>query len=204
MQKTHNKIFILLLVIFALFSFLYAGCGKKTKETNKPKEITDKKNANKAGGKAVRTGSKEKPNGSIQLREVTVYFVKDEKLFAVKRAVDAEKQIIDASIEELLTGPTKQEEEADIFSAIPKGTKLLSVGSSTFNIAVNLSKEYESGGGNLSMFLRLAQVIYTATEQSKNKKVIFLLNGKLVDIFSGEGIVLDKPVGRNDYKEYSP
>lgn len=203
MQKTQNKIFILLLIIFALFSFLNTGCGKKTKDINRNKETKSKKDTNKAGGKAVKTGFKDKPKGSAGLRDVTVYFVKEEKLFAVKRAVDSKKQIIDASIEELLKGPTAEEEKADIFSAIPKGTMLLSLGNSTSNIAVNLSKEYESGGGNFGMFLRLAQVVYTATEQSRHKKVIFLLNGKLAKIFSGEGIILDKPVGRNDYKEYS-
>ena len=44
------------------------------------------------------------------------------------------------------------------------------------------------------MFMRLAQVVYTVTQFDTVKSVRFHLDGEPVDVFSGEGIVLDKPV----------
>ncbi len=46
------------------------------------------------------------------------------------------------------------------------------------------------------MFARLAQVVYTLTEFDTVKDVRFMLDGEPVDVFSGEGILLEEPVGR--------
>ena len=69
---------------------------------------------------------------------------------------------------------------------------------------VNLSKEFESGGGSASVLGRLAQVVYTLTQFPTVKAVTFQLDGKPVTTFSGEGVVLDTPVGRADYTDQLP
>jgi hypothetical protein len=54
------------------------------------------------------------------------------------------------------------------------------------------------------MQMRLAQVVYTLTQFPTVKSVQFQLDGEPVRVFSGEGIVLDKPVTRADYEDLMP
>jgi germination protein M len=69
---------------------------------------------------------------------------------------------------------------------------------------VNLSKEYESGGGSLSMFTRIAQVVFTLTQFESVDGVRIKLDGKLVETLGGEGIIIDEPLDRADYEDMSP
>jgi spore germination protein GerM len=89
-------------------------------------------------------------------------------------------------------------------TAIPPETRLLGVDLDNGIATVDLSSEFESGGGSHSMFLRLAQVVYTVTQFPTVEAVQFRLDGEPVDVFSAEGIVLDKPVTRKDYEELLP
>jgi hypothetical protein len=69
---------------------------------------------------------------------------------------------------------------------------------------VNLSTEFDSGGGTTSMQYRLGQVVYTLTQFSTIKSVLFQIEGETVTVFGGEGIVLDGPQARADYYDQLP
>ena len=60
------------------------------------------------------------------------------------------------------------------------------------------------GRRHASMQYRLAQVVYTLTQFSTVKSVVFQIEGETVTVFGGEGIVLDGPVGRADYDDQLP
>src|SRR5205085_656341 len=83
---------------------------------------------------------------------------------------------------------------------IPSGTRLLGVSVKDGVANVDLTSEYQSGGGSLSMQMRLGQVVYTLTQFPTVGRVRFALDGAPVNVFSSEGIVLDHPVGRADYQ----
>src|SRR5690606_35283550 len=68
---------------------------------------------------------------------------------------------------------------------------------------VDLSAEFESGGGSFSVMARLAQVVFTLTQFPTVDTVQFLLEGEPVEVFSGEGVILDGPIGR-DFEEIQP
>ncbi len=68
----------------------------------------------------------------------------------------------------------------------------------------DLSSEFESGGGSMSVFVRLGQVVYTLTQFPTIQSVVFEIEGRPATVFSGEGIVLDGPVGRDDYEDLLP
>ena len=89
-------------------------------------------------------------------------------------------------------------------TSIPDGTKYLGLKIDNGTATVNLSGEYQSGGGSLSMSARLAQVVYTLTQFSSVKQVRFQLDGQAVTTFGGEGLVLDHPVGRANYEDVTP
>ena len=128
----------------------------------------------------------------------------DPRLFMVRRTVQATEGIGRAAVEQLLAGPTETERSGDVTTAVPTGTRLLDLDISGGVATVDLSSEFESGGGSLSMQMRLAQVVYTLTQFPTVKSVRFRLDGEPVEVFSGEGIVLDEPVSRGDYEDLMP
>jgi len=69
---------------------------------------------------------------------------------------------------------------------------------------VDLTSEYEAGGGSASMNMRIAQVVYTLTQFPTVDGVLFELDGRPVDVLGGEGVVVDHPVTRKDYRDLLP
>lgn len=135
---------------------------------------------------------------------VRVYLTRGDKLAVSTRRIPATKAVATAAVRELLAGPTSDEVSYGLNTTIPTGTKLIGVTVKGGVATVNLTGSFESGGGSLSMTMRLAQVVYTLTQFSTIKSVDFSLDGKPVDVFGGEGIMLDKPQTRGDFEYVLP
>lgn len=89
-------------------------------------------------------------------------------------------------------------------SAIPEGTRLLSLQTTPAGIYVNLSREFNQGGGSDSMMYRVAQVLYTVTSLDPNAKVYLSVEGQLLDEthpLGGEGLVLRQPLTRQQFNQ---
>jgi spore germination protein GerM len=104
----------------------------------------------------------------------------------------------------LLSDVTEAESEMGLSSAIPEGTALLGVGVANGIASIDLSREFESGGGSLSVLGRVAQVVYTATSFEDIDAVEFLIEGVPVDVLTGEGLIVDRPQTRSDYLDLLP
>ena len=141
------------------------------------------------------------PGGTII---VNVYFARDEKMAAASRTIDKTQGVGAAAVRLLLEGPNGVEQKGGMTSAIPQGTKLLGLDIKNGIATVDLSKEYSSGGGSLSMMTRLAQVVFTLTQFPTVKGVNFMLDGKPIEVLGGEGVIIDHPMTRADYEELSP
>lgn len=141
---------------------------------------------------------------------VRAYFVLGGKpgvvgLVPVLRVVPKSTAVATAAMKALLGGPTKVESGAPaITTAIPDGTTLLGLSAKNGVATVNLSTQYDSGSGSDSMHFRLAEVVYTLTQFSTIKSVVFQIDGETVTVFGSEGIVLAGPVGRADYYDQLP
>lgn len=135
---------------------------------------------------------------------VNVYFSQNEKICATARVLPKAPEVGAAAVKALLEGPTAAEKTAGMVSNIPEGTTFLGLTIQNGIATVDLSKEYASGGGSLSMAMRLAEVVFTLTQFPTVQGVNFKLDGVPVDVFGGEGIVLDHPVNRSDYEDLSP
>jgi spore germination protein GerM len=127
-----------------------------------------------------------------------------EGLVPVLREVPATTAVARAAMTALLAGPTTGEGGSGISTAIPDGTRLLGLTIKNGVATVDLSTEFDSGGGSASMQYRLGQVVYTLTQFSTVKSVVFQVEGETVTVFGGEGIVLDGPVARDDYNDLLP
>jgi hypothetical protein len=104
----------------------------------------------------------------------------------------------------LLAGPTATERAWGLRTEIPSGTKLLGLKVSAGVATVDLSKRFESGGGSLSMTLRIAEVVNTLTQFKGVDKVAFKIGGKSVTSIGGEGIMVSPPVSGTDFESAYP
>jgi germination protein M len=143
----------------------------------------------------------EPPPPSILYR---IWLVHGESLASVQRTDEHTRAVGAAAMESLLVGPTEAERGSGTTTAIPEGTRLLGLAINEGIATVDLSSEFESGGGSLSIRARLGQVACTLDQFPTVNGVRFELDGEPVDVFSGEGIVLDKPVKCGDYEELLP
>ena len=110
-----------------------------------------------------------------------------------------------AAMNALLAGPTADEAAGRaITSAVPAGSRLLGLSVENGVATVDLSSEFESGGGSASVFIRLGQAVYTLTQFPTVRSVLFEIEGRPVSVFSSEGIVLDGSVGRDDSEDLLP
>jgi hypothetical protein len=69
---------------------------------------------------------------------------------------------------------------------------------------VDLSSEFVSGGGSLSMRMRVGQVVYTLTQFDSVDGVLFKIDGEPVESIGGEGVMVDTPQTRKDYEDLLP
>ena len=110
---------------------------------------------------------------------------------------------IDAALHSLLLGPTAAETGDGLVSYIPEGTQLLNVKVVGATALIDVSKDFATGGGSLSMMGRIAEIVYTATSFSEVKRVTIRIGGVSVEQIGGEGIDVSD-IGRSDYMDYSP
>jgi len=150
------------------------------------------------------SGTSSTSSGSATLVQHEVWFTRDESLFVAKRAVASTPRIGTAAMESLLAGPGPREQAAAVGSQIPAGTQLLGLSVEDGIATVDLTSEFESGGGSASMNMRIAQVVYTLTQFPTVKGVLFELDGQHVDVLGGEGVVVAEPVARKDYRTLVP
>ncbi|HKG56868.1 MAG TPA: GerMN domain-containing protein [Candidatus Limnocylindrales bacterium] len=127
-------------------------------------------------------------------------------LVPVLREIPSTKAVATAAVTALLDGPNARERTTDpaISTVVPAGSRLLDLSVKDGVATVDLSSEFESGGGTASVLGRLAQVVYTLTQFPTINSVLFEIDGQRVKAFGGEGVVLDKPVGRADYVDQLP
>lgn len=108
------------------------------------------------------------------------------------------------AMEALLAEPSGPSAESGYDTAIPEGTELLGITSEGRVATVDLSSEFESGGGSLSMRMRVAQVVYTLTQFRAIEGVSFAIDGEPVTAIGGEGVIVDPPRTRADYYDFAP
>jgi germination protein M len=136
---------------------------------------------------------------------VRVYFALNEKMEPVLRELPAGTQTtLKGALVALIDGPDANESADGLVTMVPVGTVLRSVKISGKTATIDLTSEFESGGGTLTMTTRLAQMVYTATQFPTVKNVKFKIDGKAVSVFGGEGIMIGTPQTRADYEYSTP
>lgn len=148
---------------------------------------------------------KEITNGKYNIRQSKIYFSKiteDEslRLIGVTRDVKYTNMPLTETLNTLLNGPTTNEKSNEIITNIPRNTKLLNVYIKGNTAYINLSNDFEYNPyGRESTIAQIMQIVYTTTEFPNINSVQFLINGQKKTYLGGEGIVISKPLTRNDF-----
>ena len=123
-------------------------------------------------------------------------------LKSVKRVCDSsiEKSCFEYAIRELVLAPTRGEKSNGYVSEIPQGTRVLSVRESSNSIMIDLSSDFESGGGAESTYKRIKQIIKTANANTSVPTYLYI-NGKQVNVIGGEGIMIKQPLNERSFDE---
>lgn len=147
---------------------------------------------------------KEKFEEPVKNIKTVKIFVTDSKgnLRSVDRKCDAstEKSCFAYAIRELLASPSRYEKSKGLSSEIPSGTKILSIREGANNILIDLSSDFESGGGAESTYIRVHQLIKTSIANTK-QPVYLYLNGKQASVIGGEGVMIKQPLSERSLDE---
>ena len=103
-----------------------------------------------------------RPSG--ETTRALVYLVGNNEIGAAARDVAAGEGVERAAVEQLLAGPTDDESQFVMGTAIPEETTLNGVEIEDGVATVDLSGEFDDGGGSAGMFMRLAQIVFTLTQ----------------------------------------
>ena len=115
-------------------------------------------------------------------------------LVATLHEVPGTKAVATAAVKSLLSGPTPMESQRGITSRVPAGTQLRGLTVDNGVATVDLSSEFDGGGGADAVQTRLAQVVYTLTQFPSVKGVSIRIEGE------GDSNVLN----RADYVQLLP
>lgn len=163
------------------------------------------------GGEIVLTGQPLKRGGRYVAplnRTVSVFFTRKGHLARGRARVVGPAPT--GAMEALLAGPQRaillgSPNRSLLGSQIPPDTYLIGVRVGSHGVAkVDLTERFGSGGGSLSMRLRVAQIVYTLTALKHIHAVRFKINHKRIVALGGEGLLLDKPIHRARFRDLAP
>jgi spore germination protein GerM len=183
-------------ILNALLVVAMAACGTATRTPS----ATTTPSAAGPGATVAPTATA----APVEPADLRVYFFRGDKVDVAHRSVPATQSVATAAMTQMLAGPTPADQASGLSSAIPAATRLLGINMTENTATVDLSGDFASGGGSLSMAARLAQVTYTLTQFPSVTQVAFRLDGKPVTVFGGEGIVLDHPSTRASFETLTP
>ncbi len=192
-------------VLAASLGFLLASCGSDedatsagpvpTVDTTTPEDATVEIPTTE---ETTETESETEPSSAKVTYQV--WFANADGLFVGYRTEAATARVGTAALESLLEGPDSFEEGYGLRTEIPDGTQLLGLEIDGSIARVDLTSEFESGGGTASMQARVAQVVYTLTQFPTVKGVLFSLDGVQTCVLNW----CDKPLTRRDTADVLP
>lgn len=150
---------------------------------------------------------KEILNDNMKIRSRQLYFLvsTDENPFGlqgISRQVPYEDSPLTSTLEALFSGIKASEfnQHPDLISAIPSGSKILSISVANSIATINLNSTFaQNPFAKEGHIASLKQIIYTATEFPTVTQVKILIEGKELEYLGPEGVYIKKPLNRNSF-----
>ncbi len=201
-MSNFSKIVIIILLLLSFF-FIREKYGSNIEAFissigTMPKVELPKNNEEKSEAVKKPTVEPVKQTLAVEKQLANVYFLAldsdDNGIYKkVTREITTKETKLEFAIKELLKGPNLVEKSLGAYSEIPKTTKLLGIKTSGNKVIVDLSSDFQYGGGTDSVYSRMMQLIKTAINNT-DKKVYLHLDGRQVSIIGGEGIMISQPL----------
>ena len=182
---------IVCLIICAGYYF-YVFLGKESYQpldTNKTTVSQSSNEHNRAP--EPKTPEDKVPQAQVQKMKIC-FLSNDSSVHYVER--ETKTATLEGAINELLKGPSKYEKAHGVYSEIPEDVKLMWVKDEHGKIIVNLTRNFEYGGGTNSIESRIKQLKLTVDSFNLKKPVYLYLDGKQVEYMGGEGIYIEQPL----------
>ena len=184
---------IIVIILAAIYAKMVFFGSKDVIEDNKQisEEVTSENN-------------QEEPQKEDELKyqTINIFFIAhnsngEEVYRAVKRDYLPEYgSQLKFAVKSLINGPSEKEKKAGVYTEIPAGTRLISITEAPSRVVINLTNEFETGGGTDGIYKRLFQLIKTVKINS-NLPLYLQLDGKQVDVIGGEGIMINQPLSED-------
>lgn len=126
-----------------------------------------------------------------------IYLISQDRIGPVPRQVLA-PPVLSRVLSALLRGPTSEESQRGLRSALPRDIRVLSARVGAGVAVVDLSRELAGVAGS-EQILALAQLVFTATEQPGVDAVRFALDGSPLEVPRADGTLTAEPLRRADF-----
>lgn len=132
---------------------------------------------------------------------VRVFFFKGEMLQSVDRPLLKTEDPLTVAARELILGPTDSELQQGFSTELPKKVRVLGIHKQGSTAVIDFSPELQNyGGGSARVRGLVAQIVFTLCDIHGIKQAKILVKGKSEVVLGGEGLVLDKPLSREDLR----
>ncbi len=141
--------------------------------------------------------------GQDKARLFFIKFIDEQKIVtkSVLRDVSSSKTPLTMAIQSLLDGPRAGELSNDMFTLIPKDSRLLGARVDNSVAYLDFNEDFRFNTLGIDGYrAQVEQIVYTATELPTVDKVQILIDGQRVDYLGGEGFWVGSPLGREDFK----
>ncbi len=171
-----------------------SGTSEKTVKDDKSSD--DKKTAESSAAKSEGI-DKAETNKS----DVTIYLIKYDgktekmSLVPMKRRVSSGTPIRGA-LDELIKGPSKNEESRGLLTAMPENLRIRDVKIENNTAVIDFNEAIEENANGNILLMRVDQIVYTATQFKNIDSVQIKINGKKRGFLGGDGLSIGGPITR--------
>ncbi|MCU0820947.1 MAG: GerMN domain-containing protein [Spirochaetes bacterium] len=170
-----------------------SGPAQKTVKEEKGDE---KKTAEINVSKSEETDKTEKNKSDVMIYLIS-YNAKTDKmsLLPMKRRVESETPVKGA-LNELLKGPSKNEERRGLLTAMPENLKIRDIKIENNTAVIDFNGAIEDNANGNILLMRVDQIVYTATQFKNIDSVLIKINGKRKSFLGSDGLSIGGPITR--------
>lgn len=196
-------LFILIVISLAYVYFSFFNKDFKLPEFNRGEEVETPTFNPLEQPTETKVQENEEETTKPITKNVKIFILdKSGNLRSVNRTCDSsvQKSCFEFAMNELINAPSKWEKSKGFTSEIPQGTKILSIRDSEGSMLLDLSSNFEAGGGAESTYMRVKQVIKTVNANTALPAYLYI-NGHQANVIGGEGIMIKQPLNERSLDE---
>lgn len=133
---------------------------------------------------------------------LAVYFERGGRLWQSSRMVSQTSAVATTAVTALLAGPNAAERAAGVTSQVRAGTHLRGISIAGGTATIDVGRRFAGAGGRHSVRMRVAQLVFTATQFATVHRVRLEVAGRVVHAIAG--VPVPQPATRPDFYRLLP